>query len=81
MSKLPIPSGPPGIARRFIATEAKAKLPAQKRQDIAREALKTAEAAVTKAEKVKQWRLANPEAYAEQKRRSAEKRVAKLKAS
>jgi hypothetical protein len=78
MSKLPIPAGPSEIQRRYMPAE-KAAEPRADMQSL-KAAIKlatVAKSALTKAQKVKAWREANPEAYAAQKKAFAERRAKK----
>lgn len=93
MTKLPIPSGPGGLARRFqsapkpdLSDEARNKRRAKASKVLAGIVIKSrkatakkaaAEVTLTKAEKVAAWRKAHPEAFAAQKQRAAERRKAK----
>lgn len=76
MSKLPIPTGPSNLARRFVTGTSKPAPKSVPLEQVKAEIASIPAERQTKAAKVKAWREANPEAYADQRRRSIAKRRA-----
>lgn len=75
MAKLPIPNGQSEIQRRYVNNPEKGGDRKQSAKVAGRPPRGSSSAVVqTKAQKVKAWRDANPEAYAKQKREFAAKR-------